>query len=91
MVESKKVLSPVQFGTRKGRTALDALLLKRVTMNSVHLFRLNGALLNNDAQACYDRMILELTLGSLKTTTATPKATQSLARDKARPPHHQIS
>eukprot|EP00957_Ditylum_brightwellii_P148495 11306352-Ditylum_brightwellii.AAC.1 len=54
------MLSPVQFGNRQGRTALNALLLKVVTMDCLCLFRLNGAILNNDATACYDRMIPEL-------------------------------
>eukprot|EP00957_Ditylum_brightwellii_P097881 7454540-Ditylum_brightwellii.AAC.1 len=54
------MLSPVQFGNRKGQTALDALLLNVVTMNCLCLFRLNGAVLNNNATACYDQMILKL-------------------------------
>eukprot|EP00957_Ditylum_brightwellii_P087866 6691353-Ditylum_brightwellii.AAC.1 len=55
--EKWKYISPVQFGNQKGRTALDTLLLKITTMDLLRLFRLNGALLNNDAVACYDRMI----------------------------------
>eukprot|EP00957_Ditylum_brightwellii_P074542 5663590-Ditylum_brightwellii.AAC.1 len=54
------MLSPVQFGNRKGRTALDALLLKVVTMDCLHLFYLNGTILNNNATACYNWMILEI-------------------------------
>ena len=61
MAEKTHLTSPVQFGNRKGCTALDALLLKVVTMNCFRLFRLNGAILNNDATACYDRMIPEVT------------------------------
>eukprot|EP00957_Ditylum_brightwellii_P105767 8066164-Ditylum_brightwellii.AAC.1 len=30
-------------------------------MDTMQIFRLNGAILNNDAEACYDRMIPELT------------------------------
>eukprot|EP00957_Ditylum_brightwellii_P069788 5299537-Ditylum_brightwellii.AAC.1 len=58
--------NPVQFGNWKGRKALDALLMKIVTMDCICLFRLNGAILSNDAAACYDRMILELTTVHLK-------------------------
>eukprot|EP00957_Ditylum_brightwellii_P038484 2908591-Ditylum_brightwellii.AAC.1 len=47
--EEYNYLSRVQFGNQKGGTALDALLLKITTMDSLRLFRLNGALLNNDA------------------------------------------
>eukprot|EP00957_Ditylum_brightwellii_P166824 12697568-Ditylum_brightwellii.AAC.1 len=59
--EKTQCLSPVQFGNRKGQTSLDALLLKIVTMDCMRLYCLNGAILNNNAAACYDRMILELT------------------------------
>eukprot|EP00957_Ditylum_brightwellii_P136729 10426576-Ditylum_brightwellii.AAC.1 len=66
--EETNYISRVQFGNWKGKTVLDALLLKITTMDSLQLFRLNGALLNNDAVACYDRMIpavLSLHLQSL--------------------------
>eukprot|EP00957_Ditylum_brightwellii_P064617 4904219-Ditylum_brightwellii.AAC.1 len=59
--EKTNSLSKVQFGNWKGRTALDALLLKVTTIDSLHLFRLNRGLLNNDAVACYYRMIPALT------------------------------
>eukprot|EP00957_Ditylum_brightwellii_P053175 4031916-Ditylum_brightwellii.AAC.1 len=55
MAEKTQLISPVQFGNHKGCTVLDALLLKVVTMDCFCLFRLNGAILNNDAMACYDR------------------------------------
>eukprot|EP00957_Ditylum_brightwellii_P143235 10913203-Ditylum_brightwellii.AAC.1 len=61
VVEKTWFISPVQFGNRKGRTALDALLLKVVTMDCFHLFHLNGVILNNNATSCYDRMIPEVT------------------------------
>eukprot|EP00957_Ditylum_brightwellii_P184577 14057768-Ditylum_brightwellii.AAC.1 len=60
VAEKTQFLSPVQFGNRKEQTALDALLLKVVTMGCICLFRLNGAILNNDASTCYDRMIPEV-------------------------------
>eukprot|EP00957_Ditylum_brightwellii_P121899 9296097-Ditylum_brightwellii.AAC.1 len=59
VAEQFHFLSPVQFGNRKGKTSLDALLLKIVTMDSLRLFCLNGAVPNNDAKACYNRMIPE--------------------------------
>eukprot|EP00957_Ditylum_brightwellii_P142779 10879306-Ditylum_brightwellii.AAC.1 len=58
--EKAGMLSPVQFGNRKGRTALDVLLLKVVTMDCLQLFCLNSAIFNNDATACYDCIIPEL-------------------------------
>eukprot|EP00957_Ditylum_brightwellii_P128962 9838129-Ditylum_brightwellii.AAC.1 len=61
MVEKTQLISPVQFRNRKGCTALDTLFLKVVTMDCFRLFCLNGAILTNDATACYDRMIPEVT------------------------------
>eukprot|EP00957_Ditylum_brightwellii_P125799 9590237-Ditylum_brightwellii.AAC.1 len=60
VAERTKMISPVQFGNRKGRTALDTLLLIVVTMDCFRLFCLNRAILNNDAVACYDHMIPEV-------------------------------
>eukprot|EP00957_Ditylum_brightwellii_P073417 5579037-Ditylum_brightwellii.AAC.1 len=58
--ENSNFLSPVQFGNRKGKTSLDTLLLKITTMDCLRLFRLNSAVLNNDAMACYNQMIPEV-------------------------------
>eukprot|EP00957_Ditylum_brightwellii_P183689 13991165-Ditylum_brightwellii.AAC.1 len=60
VAEKTGLISPVQFSNHKGRTALDALLLKVVTLDCFQLFRLNGAILNNNATACYDCMIPEV-------------------------------
>eukprot|EP00957_Ditylum_brightwellii_P146623 11162024-Ditylum_brightwellii.AAC.1 len=54
-------LHPVQFRNCKGKTSLDALLLKVITMDTLRIFRSNGALLNNVTVACYDCMVPELT------------------------------
>eukprot|EP00957_Ditylum_brightwellii_P167087 12719923-Ditylum_brightwellii.AAC.1 len=53
-------ITKVQFGNRNGVTALNILLLKVTTMDSIHLFCFNGTILNNDAVACYDCMIPSL-------------------------------
>eukprot|EP00957_Ditylum_brightwellii_P021152 1594280-Ditylum_brightwellii.AAC.1 len=61
MAEKTQLISPVQFGNCKGRMALDALILKVVTMDCFCLFHLNEAILNNDATTCYDQMFPEVT------------------------------
>eukprot|EP00957_Ditylum_brightwellii_P074793 5684103-Ditylum_brightwellii.AAC.1 len=60
VAEKTGLISPVQFGNQKGCMALDALLLKVVTLDCFCLFQLNGATLNNDATACYNNMIPEV-------------------------------
>eukprot|EP00957_Ditylum_brightwellii_P176987 13482220-Ditylum_brightwellii.AAC.1 len=74
--EKRKALSRVQFSNRKGKTALNALLLKVTMMDSLQLFCLNGSLLNNDAVACYDRMIPDLTSIHLQGQGLPPKAAE---------------
>ena len=71
------MLSEVQFRNRKGRTALDTLLLKIITTDSICLLRLNGAILNNGAVACYDRMIPECTALHLRSLGLPEPATKS--------------
>eukprot|EP00957_Ditylum_brightwellii_P003214 244903-Ditylum_brightwellii.AAC.1 len=75
-VESSNLLSPVQFGNRKGKTSLGALLLKIITMGCLRLFRLNSAVLNNDAMACYDQMIPEVTALHLQSLGLPSEATK---------------
>eukprot|EP00957_Ditylum_brightwellii_P138764 10577742-Ditylum_brightwellii.AAC.1 len=74
VAEKHNVLSPVQFGNRKGKISLDALLLKTVTMDSLHLFCLNGTVLNNGAKACYEKMIPEVTSLHLQSLGLPPAA-----------------
>eukprot|EP00957_Ditylum_brightwellii_P133383 10169906-Ditylum_brightwellii.AAC.1 len=74
VAEKAGMLSPVQFGNRKCRTALDALLPKVVTMDCLRLFRLSSTILNSDDTACYDRMILELSSPYLQSLGLPKKA-----------------
>eukprot|EP00957_Ditylum_brightwellii_P168017 12790279-Ditylum_brightwellii.AAC.1 len=45
-------------------------------MDSLRLFRLNGTVLNNDAKACYDRMIPEVTALHLQSLGLPDNATK---------------
>eukprot|EP00957_Ditylum_brightwellii_P183182 13953204-Ditylum_brightwellii.AAC.1 len=45
-------------------------------MDCLRLFRLNGAVLNNNAMACYDRMIPEMTALHLQSLGLPRKATK---------------
>eukprot|EP00957_Ditylum_brightwellii_P203667 15335689-Ditylum_brightwellii.AAC.1 len=57
-------------------------------MDYIHLFRLNGAILNNDAAACYDRMIPELTAVHLKALGLPDNATKTSVQLNHRAKHH---
>eukprot|EP00957_Ditylum_brightwellii_P170804 13000312-Ditylum_brightwellii.AAC.1 len=45
-------------------------------MDWLYLFHLNGAVINNDAAACYDRMILHITSPTLQSCGLLEKATE---------------
>eukprot|EP00957_Ditylum_brightwellii_P001866 143353-Ditylum_brightwellii.AAC.1 len=81
------LISLVQFGNCKGCTALDALLLKVVTRDCFCLFCLNRAILNNNAMACYDKMIPEVSPASI---TCTNLETRRTEKDRGKLPPHQI-
>eukprot|EP00957_Ditylum_brightwellii_P164362 12512863-Ditylum_brightwellii.AAC.1 len=55
---------------------LGALLLNIVTMNCLRLFQLNGVILNNDATACYDCMIPEVSYLHLQSLGLPDNATK---------------
>eukprot|EP00957_Ditylum_brightwellii_P025334 1916634-Ditylum_brightwellii.AAC.1 len=88
VAEQFHFLSPVQFGNRKGKTSLDALLLKIVTMDSLRLFQLNGAVLNNDAKACYNRMIPEVTALHLQSLGLPDNATKCSVKINKKMKHY---
>jgi hypothetical protein len=55
--EKHGLLHPCQFGARKGKMAIEAVLLKRVSYDIIRQSRMDACVLDNDATACYDRMI----------------------------------
>jgi len=50
-------ISEYQFGARSGHMAIGAVLLKRLSYDMARLTRSVMVTFDNDAQACYDRMI----------------------------------
>ena len=55
--EDKKQLMDNQMGSRKGKSALSAVLFKRLSYDIIRQRREAAAVFNNDASGCYDRMI----------------------------------
>ena len=58
--ETHNLLHPHQFGSRKGRMAISAVLLKRLSYDHIRQTRMDAIMFDNDARACYDRMIAAL-------------------------------
>jgi hypothetical protein len=55
-------LSDQQYGSRKDRTAMDPVLLKQLSYDLSRQCRTNLAAFDNDASACYDRIIIALAM-----------------------------
>eukprot|EP00957_Ditylum_brightwellii_P023800 1796368-Ditylum_brightwellii.AAC.1 len=57
-------------------------------MDSLRLFRLNGAVLNNDAKACYNRMIQEVTAQHLQSLGLPVNATKCSVKINQKMKHY---
>lgn len=56
-LETQKWFSPHQYGSRKGRTAHDAAANMALAHKFLHLTCTNAIEFNNNASACYDRIV----------------------------------
>jgi hypothetical protein len=58
--EKFDLLNDGQHGSRPGRTAMDPIMLIQLTTDLSRLLKVNLARFDNDASACYDRIIVAL-------------------------------
>jgi hypothetical protein len=59
--ERRKALGEQQFGSRKGKSSEEVVLYKALTYELWNLTRTDGGTFDNDAKACYDRVIPNMT------------------------------
>jgi hypothetical protein len=55
--ELNNLIAKEQYGSRKGKSAIEHALHKRLTFDIMRQTRYNGALCSNDAKSCYDRIL----------------------------------
>ena len=58
--EKFQVLSDAQHGSRKGRSTDTLLIIKHLTYSLWRVTQTNGMSFDNDARACYDRIVMNL-------------------------------
>jgi hypothetical protein len=58
--EKHQLLHPHQYGSRKGKMCISAVLLKRISYDHIQQTRSDAIMFDNDASACYDRIIPSL-------------------------------
>ncbi|KAI2511189.1 hypothetical protein MHU86_3154 [Fragilaria crotonensis] len=54
------LLNPGQHGSVPGRTTMDPIMLNQLTTDMCRVFKINYARFDNDASACFDRIIVAL-------------------------------
>ena len=57
VAEDKNLLAPEQYGSRKGRSAIDHAIHKRLSYDILRQSRTPGALCSNNAKSCFDRIV----------------------------------
>jgi hypothetical protein len=55
--EKHDILHKAQFGSRQGKMAISAVLLKCLSYDTIRQTRMDACIFDNNASACYDRMI----------------------------------
>ena len=60
--ESNNLLAKEQYGSRRGKRAIDHALNKRLFYDIIRQTRKPGALCSNDAKSCYDRVLHSITM-----------------------------
>ena len=63
--EKNKTVAPEQYGSRKNKKSIEALLNKRLTCDILRQTRTAAALCSNDAKSCYDRIVHNIGMLSL--------------------------
>ena len=60
--EANNLIAKEQYGSRKGKRAIDHALNKRLLYDIIRQSRKPGALCSNDAKSCYDRVLHSITM-----------------------------
>ena len=80
LAERHKLLGEEQWGSRKGRSAPEVALLKVVTYEMMHLTKTDGATFDNDAKACFDRIVRNIMMLVSRKLGMTKKACKTFVR-----------
>jgi hypothetical protein len=80
MENAKKhgILHTAQNGSRRGKMAISTVLLKRLSYDIIRQTRMDACMFDNDATACYDRMIPSIAMLKSRRAGMSQAATQVL-------------
>jgi hypothetical protein len=74
--ERHNLLHPGQYGSRKGKMAISAVLLKRRSYDIIRQTHMDACIFDNDATACYDWMIPSIVMLKCRCAGMPPSATK---------------
>ena len=80
LAERHHLLGEEQWGSRKGRSAPEVALLKVLTYEMMHLTKTDGATFDNDAKACFDRIVRNIMMLVSRKLGMTKKACKTFVR-----------
>jgi hypothetical protein len=76
--EKHGLLHKAQFGSQQGKMAISTLLLKRLSYDNIRQTRMDACIFDNDASACYDRIIPSLAMIKSRRAGMSRKVSQVL-------------
>ena len=80
LAERHNLLGEEQWGSRKGRSAPEVALLKVITYEMMHLTKTDGATFDNDAKACFDRIVRNIMMLVSRKLGMTKQACKTFVR-----------
>jgi hypothetical protein len=86
--EKEKILNDSNWGSRKGRSAQDAAIIKTIHYDITHLTLGEYAAMENDAKSCYDRMVPSLTMLISRSFGIRKEVCKTVGRTFERTRHH---
>ena len=86
--ELHQQFAPEQYGSRKGLSAIEHGLNKRLTYDLIRQLRLPAALCSNDAKSCYDRIVHSVATLSMRRLGVPAEPIQSMFDTIQNMQHH---
>ena len=86
--EKNNLLAQEQYGSQKGRTAIDQALHKRLMYDNLRLNRRPGALCSNNAKSCYDRILHSIAMLAFRCLGIASPSVESILKSIQNMHHH---
>ena len=86
--EKHQLIAPEQFGSRKGHSSIDQVIIKTLYYDILRIKRQDGFLCSNDAKGCYDRITHSMASLALQRVGLSPLPITSMFTTLQQMTHH---